>query len=98
MDAIRTFRISDPFLFLTVLWLLSSIFFFLRGRYDTAKLSRQKQLLAKLSRFIAIGLTLIIASYIALVIAYILSNTFFDQAEPNIAAVSWLVKTGQPLF
>jgi hypothetical protein len=47
---------------------------------------------------ITLGSYLVIFNYIFLVFIYVCSSEYMDHAEPNIAAVSWLFKTGHPLY
>jgi len=99
MDLLKSFRVTEPILFFLILWILiGALAFLVRGKYKARGGPFSKYLLSK-GLFVAnIGFISIIFSYFALVIAYIFSHTFFDQAEPNIAAVSWLFKSGKPLF
>jgi hypothetical protein len=99
MDIIKSFRISEPIFLFLILWILLYLLFDFSRRFSlTQKLLSRPQFLAKLKALGTISAIAIVASYLALAIAYIASNTFFDHAEANIAAVSWLFKTGHSLF
>lgn len=98
MDAIKSFRISEPILLFLVLWTILYFFLYLRSSTFTQHLLLSQKFLARLNVLANIISILLVASYVALIIAYLFSKTFFDQAEPNIAAVSWLFTAGHPLF
>lgn len=97
MDAIKSIRAPEPILLFLILWILLYLSFHLFGRIFQKNLLHP-QFLARLNTLGSISSIFLVASYLALVIAYIFSNTFFDHAESNIAAVSWLFKTGHPIF
>lgn len=97
MGAIIAFRVHDPLLLFLVLSLLLTALLYL-SRGWTHSVVKDLKYFAKLFSIVKVGLIAIIWGYVALVLSYIFSNTFFDQAEPNVAAVSWLFKSGYPLF
>jgi hypothetical protein len=99
MDIIKSLRIPEPISLFLILWILLYLLFDFSQRFSfIQKLLSRPNFLAKLNALGIISSIAIVASYLALVIAYIASNTFFDHAEANIAAVSWLFKTGRSLF
>lgn len=98
MDLLKSFRITEPILLFIVLWALLNGLILASSNRKKTDLSFTRQPSPKFLFFVKFGFILTIIGYIALVAAYSLSNTFFDQAEPNIAAVSWLFKTGHSLF
>lgn len=97
MNALVAFRIEEPLLFFVVLFSLLSLLLFGIHHYKWLT-SPSNRSLTRLTTIVNVGLVSIVVSYILLVIAYLSSNAFFDHAEPNIAAASWLFKVGQPLF
>lgn len=102
MEVIKALRIQEPLLFFLLLCICLFILFLVFGKkYVITPASQGIAILGcwkKFSGFINVCFALAIANYVLLVSAYVLSSTFFDHAEANVASVSWLFKNGSELY